>query len=106
MPFNRTFPRPFTNSSIHDYAPTRSGIYGISNATEWIYIGESDDIQKALLGHLQELNTLLLTRRPTGFVFEICGWTGRSARQDRLILEYEPICNRHWSRHQSMVASS
>jgi hypothetical protein len=100
MPFNPAFPRSFTTSSIRDYAPALPGIYGISNATEWIYIGESDNIQEALLGHLQELGTPLLTRRPTGFVFEICEWTRRSARQDRLILEYEPTCNRHWSLHR------
>jgi hypothetical protein len=94
MPFSRTFPRPFTISSIRDFAPTQSGVYGISNATEWIYIGESNDIQKALLWHLQNLNTRLLKKQPTGFVFETWECTGRLARQDRLVLEYEPICNR------------
>jgi hypothetical protein len=59
MPFNPPFPGSFTTSSIRDYAATLPGVYGISNATEWIYIGESDNIQEALLGHLQELSTPL-----------------------------------------------
>jgi hypothetical protein len=76
-----------------------SGVYGISNATEWIYIGEADNIQEALAEHLHEGNTALMKRRPTGFVFETCEWTRRPSRHDRLILEYEPTCNRHWLRH-------
>lgn len=75
-----------------------SGVYGISNALEWICIGETDNIQDTLFGHLAELDTSLLKRQPTGFVFEVCDRAKRPARQDRLILEYEPTCNRHSSR--------
>jgi hypothetical protein len=53
MPFDQFIPRPLTPVAVHTYAPTESGVYGISNAREWIYIGETDDIQNALLGHLQ-----------------------------------------------------
>jgi hypothetical protein len=103
MPFQPPFPRPFTASSVRDYAPALSGIYGISNAGEWIYIGESDNVQAALLGHLQESNTGLLNRQPTGFVFEVCDRALRTARQNRLVLEYEPTCNRHWERHRRVA---
>jgi hypothetical protein len=94
MPFDQPFARSFTASSVREYAPCASGVYGISNAGEWIYIGESDDIQAALLAHLRDLDTALLRRHPTGFVFEICGRARRPNRQDRLVLEYEPACNR------------
>lgn len=94
MPFDHPFPRSFTVSSVREHAPALSGVYGISNAGEWIYIGETDDIQAALLNHLQELNTTLLRRRPTGFVFEVCNRAERPNRQDRLVFEYEPACNR------------
>ena len=77
------------------YAPVASGVYGISNAREWIYIGQADNIQDALLNHLQDLSTSLLERQPTGFVFELCDGARRPARQDRLVFEYEPVCNRH-----------
>jgi hypothetical protein len=76
------------------YGPASPGVYGISNAREWIFIGESDNIQGALLGHLRDLYTSLMKRQPTGFVFEVCEGTRRTARQDRLVLEYEPRCNR------------
>ena len=98
MPFERLIPRPFVSTSVQTYAPIASGVYGISNAREWIYIGESDDIQAALLTHLQEGDTPLMNKRPTGFVFEVCNRATRPARQDRLVLEYEPACNRQSQR--------
>ncbi|MBL8178727.1 MAG: hypothetical protein JNK48_28895 [Bryobacterales bacterium] len=99
MPFEQPFPRSFVVSSVQTHAPARSGVYGISNAGEWIYIGETDDIREALLLHLQESNTVLLQRHPTGFVFEVCDRGKRLGRQDRLVLEYEPTCNRRLSKH-------
>jgi hypothetical protein len=97
MPFTQHIPRVFTATGVRMYAPMASGVYGISNAREWIYIGETDDIQGALLTQLADTHTSLMKREPTGFVFEVCERAHRPARQDRLILEYEPTCNRHWS---------
>ena len=71
MPFNQIIPRPFTSDGVQMYAPVASGVYGISNAREWIFIGETADIQGALLAHVQESHTLMTQRKPTGFVFEI-----------------------------------
>lgn len=95
MPFDHLIPRPFTPNAIRMYAPTASGVYGISNAREWIYIGMADSIQDALLAHLKDLHASLMKRLPTGFVFEICEASRCPVRQDRLVLEYEPACNRH-----------
>ena len=94
MPFEQFTPRSFTPVSVRANAPPASGIYGISNAREWIFIGESDNIQASLLHDLQKGYSALLRRLPTGFVFEICGAAERRVRQDRLIQEYEPVCNR------------
>jgi hypothetical protein len=99
MPFERFFPRPFTPDAVRTYVPIASGVYGVSNAREWIYIGESDNIRDALLTHLDDPHSSLMKRDPTGFVFEVCDQGGRPARQDRLVLEYEPICNRRSSRY-------
>jgi len=96
MPFSQPFPRTFSAPSVREHAPNLSGVYGISNAGEWIYIGSTDNIQEALFRHLQELNSALQKRRPTGFVFEVCDPEKRNDRQDRLVFEYEPTCNRHW----------
>jgi hypothetical protein len=94
MPFNQFTPRNFTNDAVQMYAPGVSGVYGISNAREWIYIGETDNIQSSLLDHLHEINTTLMKREPTGFVFEVCDRARRASRQDRLVTEYDPACNR------------
>jgi hypothetical protein len=96
MPFEQFTPRSFTPVSVRANAPSASGIYGISNAREWIFIGESDNVQASLLRELQRSDSALLKRGPTGFVFELCDVGERRARQDRLILEYEPVCNRRW----------
>jgi hypothetical protein len=99
MPFDKLVPRPFTLNGISMYAPTVSGVFGISNAREWLYIGEGDNIQAALLNHLGDLYATFTTREPHGFVFEACVFeacevTRRPARLDRLVLEYEPSCQR------------
>jgi hypothetical protein len=98
MPFERLFPRSFAAGSIREHAPAMSGVYGISNAAEWIYIGEADNIQEALLQHLRDPNAVVGFRKPTGFVYEVCDRASRPARQDRLVLEYEPACNRNQAR--------
>lgn len=100
MPFDQRFPRAFTAGVVREQAPACSGVYGISNASEWIYIGETDNIRATLLGHLGDTSESLAQRRPTGFVFEICDQAGRASRQDRLVLEYEPAVNRHWSQQR------
>jgi len=80
------------------HAPMASGIHGISNAWEWIYAGDTEGLQGARLAHLQDFNASLISRQPKGFVFEVYNATRRSARQDRLAIEYAPTCSRHSSR--------
>jgi hypothetical protein len=70
------------------------GVYGLSNAREWVFVGGADDIRAALLGHLQESNTPLKSRVPTGFTFEICHSSHWSARVARLVTELSPVCNK------------
>jgi hypothetical protein len=95
MPFHQLIPRPLNLAAVRIYAPATSGVYGISNASEWIYIGETDNVQGTLLAHLKEFDTPLMKRLPTGFVFEVCDHAGRPARQHRLVHEYDPTCNVH-----------
>jgi hypothetical protein len=94
MPFQQPVPRPFNVNSIRQFAPMQCGVYGISNASEWIYIGESENIQASLLGHFGDAGSALAGRFPTGFVYEVCDLGRRHLRQDRLVLEYEPAFNR------------
>lgn len=97
MPFEHCTPQSFTAVSIRTNAPAAPGLYGISNAREWIFIGTATDIRASLLLDLQQGQSELMSKSPTGFVFEICGAATWAARQDRLVMEYEPVCNRGWS---------
>lgn len=97
MPFEQLIPRQFTAGGVQAYAPAASGVYGISNAEEWIYIGETDDLQAELLAHLRDVRASLMRRQPTGFVYELCELARRPSRQDRLVMEFNPTCNRQAS---------
>lgn len=93
MPFEQPFPRPFTASAIQQFAPQRPGVYGLSNAREWLYIGTTPNIQSALMNHMSAGEPSSLPTRPTGFVFEVQNPSHQAARQATLILEYSPIGN-------------
>ena len=95
MPFEQITPRPFSPEGIRTYAPQAPGVYGISNAREWIYIGHAGNLQKALLDCFQDPGSALMKKQPRGFVFEICDEAHWVTREDRLVLEYEPAFNRH-----------
>ncbi len=94
MPFEQVIPLSLTVNAVRSLAPALSGVYGVSNGREWIYIGETDNIRATLLDHIGQSTSDVMTRKPTGFVFEACVKDRRTTRQDRLILEYEPVCNR------------
>ena len=66
------------------------GVYGLSNAREWVFVGVTNDIRASLLGHLQERNTELKSRAPTGFTFEICHPGQSGARMSRLVIGIIP----------------
>jgi len=91
MPFARHSGYSFTAASIRQYAPSWGGIYGLSNAQAWIYIGAVDDIRAALLHHLNERNATSDFRSVTGFIFELCDPAERSQRCRRLIEEFHPV---------------
>ena len=96
MPFSNHGNRAFTETSILRNAPAASGVYGLANSREWIYVGESADLQGRLLAHLRG-DDPALARTPTGFTFELSLSDDRVARQNRLVLELEPVHNRYLS---------
>ena len=101
MAFEFTIPHAFSYMSVRAHAPSSSGVYGISNAKEWIYIGQADNIRERLLQHLTDADSTIRARTPTGFTFELCDSRFRAGRQDQLVMQYEPICNRQdgdWNR--------
>jgi hypothetical protein len=87
MPFNPPLHRPFSESSVRESAPAPSGVYGVSNTVEWLSVGETDNIQEALLRHLRESDTGILECRANGFVLErfASGLHGAVARRAWLL---------------------
>lgn len=94
MPFEQVSPLTFNVNTVRMRAPTSSGIFGLSNAREWIFIGVTDNLQATLLGLIDDDDAALMQHQPTGFVFERSGNAQRSARAQRLIGEYNPAANR------------
>lgn len=94
MPFAEYAARSFTVASIQKNAPESSGVYGLSNAREWLFVGQGNNIRAHLLEHLREVDTVLTAQNPTGFTFELCSPGERMGRQDALVRELEPRCNR------------
>ncbi len=93
MSFVEGAARAFTAVSVRKNAPESSGVYGLSNGREWIFIGEASNIRERLMEHLEENDTALTNRRPTGFTFEECSPGDRVFRQDALVRRFEPFCN-------------
>ncbi len=92
MPFEPCASVSFTVASIQKNAPEVSGVYGISNSRDWLFIGESSNIRAALMDHLLERGTPLATRRPTGFQCEIASPSDRMDRLTTLTRELRPVC--------------
>lgn len=94
MPFQAITPHLFSAASVRTYAPSAPGVYGLSNAREWIYIGAADDIQSALLAFFDDRERRVMSCSPSGFVFEVCWQQEHGTRLRRLVTEYSPVCNR------------
>jgi hypothetical protein len=85
--------RSLTVVSIRNNAPEASGVYGLCNNREWVFIGESANIRASLLQVLAESAGAVQSREPTGFTFEVCSALSRGARQNALIKQFRPACN-------------
>ena len=82
----------WSESSIKANAPPSSGVYAICSAV-WIYIGESEDIQRRLLDILNGADACISHAVPTVFAFEVYNLTERVPRQATLIARFRPFCN-------------
>ena len=85
---------PFNRLSILANAPRASGVYAVLNPQKWIYIGQTGNIQARLFEHFSGDNRCITLAQPTSYQFELCPAQKRFARQDALILQLEPYCNR------------
>jgi len=95
MPFeNHHGNRSFTMTSVAKNAPAASGVYGLANSSQWLYIGETHNIHAELLNHLQHPAAFLRQNYPSGFTYELSPAEHRVGRQHQLVFELEPIGNR------------
>jgi hypothetical protein len=96
MPFNNAVKNAFSEAGILATAPRTSGVYGIFNANEWIYIGEAGDMEARLFDHLRgvsDQSTRIWERNPTGFICEACPAQSRVSRENSLVAELYPSAN-------------
>jgi hypothetical protein len=91
LPFTNTSSYPFTRRYITRNAPYASGVYGLFSTT-WVYIGETEDIQRRLLEHLVMVDPCIDRLSPTGFTYELAEEEVRIGRQNQLIAEFRPAC--------------
>ncbi len=95
MPFPQGNSFALSTNSVRAHAPQSSGVYGIFNGSQWIYVGDSSDIQRRLLAHIDDTEAYLKRFSPTGFSFELQPEALREARRDALILELPVQFNQH-----------
>ena len=81
----------FTREAILAAAPSSSGVYGLFNFDCQVFIGESANIQEALLRHKSETDFQSGHLRPTGFTFEPCAAALRAAKAAALIARFRPV---------------
>lgn len=67
-----------------------SGVYGLHNGHQQLFIGEAADLRAALLLHCHESRKFFRGRQPTHFAFEICDAETRAQRAQALIAAHRP----------------
>jgi cell division septation protein DedD len=81
----------FTKGAILLFAPPTSGVYGLFNFDCQVFIGESANIQEALLRHESETDFQSQHLQPMGFTFEPCAAELRKSKADELIARFHPV---------------
>jgi hypothetical protein len=80
----------FTYAGVHQ-APNASGLYTIYSPQRWVYVGESDDIRRSLYRLLNDPTGWMDRLGPLSFSFERLPPDERSARQQALVEELNPV---------------
>lgn len=93
----------FTKKAILASAPRASGVYGLHNVDCQIFIGESENIQEALLRHEKETDFTSRHLVPVGFAFELCTAELRKSKVAELIRRFCPVLQANASLDQSLV---
>jgi len=94
VPFANHGNRSVTVVSVNKNGPAASGVYGLSDASQWIYVGETANIHAELFQHLQHPDMFLKGHSPSGFTYELSSQEHRAERRNQLVSELQPIGNR------------
>jgi hypothetical protein len=78
----------FSKLLILNAAPSESGVFGLYNLHNNVFIAESANIRAALL-RLYENMQRFGYEAPAGFTFELCKPHSRAARVKELLAEYD-----------------
>ncbi|HXV49295.1 MAG TPA: SPOR domain-containing protein [Candidatus Binatia bacterium] len=81
----------FNREAISVCAPADSGVYILYNLNDPVFVGESTNIQEALLNHEHDTELRSGPHRPTGFTFETCSARKRKQKADDLIERLRPV---------------
>ena len=68
---------------VLEKAPKASGVYSIFTAKRWVYVGESDDIQRSLFNRLNRPTACLQRYSPLSFSFAVALPSDRKANWTR-----------------------
>jgi predicted GIY-YIG superfamily endonuclease len=86
---------PWNRNSILTSAPNKPGVYAIWNKRVWIYIGETQDIQRRLLEHFDQKDACIESNKPAVWGYELFhSEQFRYQRRNALVRELQPACNR------------
>lgn len=84
----------FDQATITSHAPRSSGVYAVYVVGQnYVYVGESGDVQARLLHHLGDPTHCIHRYAPLGFTFELLAAEQRLARLNELIATLRPSCN-------------
>ena len=89
MPLGRVY--PLTHAGVVVNAPRESGVFAVAASGTYVYVGETDNLQRRLLEYLNEGGTT--TRGDLRFQFEIADRAYRRIRQLAVIRELRPTDN-------------
>ncbi len=93
MGFSTALSYRFDEASIRRYVPAAPGVYGIFTKDRWVYVGQSQDLERRLLEHVFGDNPCVQRHSPTSFMFELAPVWQLDSREAALIRELSPACN-------------
>jgi excinuclease UvrABC nuclease subunit len=97
MSLSEQDPRWFSEAGISSIKAGQTGVYGIYNSSEWIYIGQAEDLRDRLLEHVRgksDQSSCMLKHNPTSWVGQIVDKSQLDSLESSLIAEYSPACNK------------